>query len=85
MKPSPDLLAGLGWTVKNLHGETSGEQSTEGRVSEQQVVMPRRLRAARESLNPGLPADAYAQVVEQLAQDDSKQIRSRRSCVHPLS
>jgi len=69
-----DLLAGLGWTVKNLYGETFGDSGTEGRVSEHQVVMPRRLRAALESLNPGLPADAYAQAVEQLTQDRSKQI-----------
>src|SRR5665647_137083 len=69
-----DLLAGLGWTVKNLYGETFGEQGSEGRVSEHQVVMPRRLRASLESLNPGLPADAYAQAVEQITQDRSKQI-----------
>ena len=69
-----DLLAGLGWTVKNLYGETFGNAGTEGRVNEHQVVMPRRLRAALESLNPGLPADAYAQAVEQITQDRSKQI-----------
>lgn len=69
-----DLLAGLGWTVKNLYGETFGDQGTEGRVSEHQVILPRRLRAALESLNPGLPADAYAQAQEQITQDRSKQI-----------
>src|SRR5659263_196104 len=69
-----DLLAGLGWTVKNLYGETFGEQGTEGRLSEHQVILPRRLRAALEQLNPGLPADAYAQAVEQITQDRSKQI-----------
>ena len=69
-----DLLAGLGWTVKNLYGETFGELGTEGRVSEQQVILPRRLRAALEALNPGLPADAYAQAIEQITQDRSRQI-----------
>src|SRR5665647_3492095 len=69
-----DLLAGLGWTVKNLYAETFGDHGTEGRMSEHQVILPRRLRAALESLNPGLPADAYAQAVEQLTQDRSKQI-----------
>ncbi|MBA3058125.1 MAG: type I restriction endonuclease subunit R [Gammaproteobacteria bacterium] len=69
-----DLLAGLGWTVKNLYGETFGDSGTEGRVSERQVVLPRRLRAALELLNPGLPLDAYAQAVEQLTQDRSKQM-----------
>jgi type I restriction enzyme, R subunit len=69
-----DLLAGLGWTVKNLYGETFGEQSTEGRLSEHQVILPRRLRAALESLNPGLTAEAYVQALEQITQDRSKQI-----------
>ena len=69
-----DLLAGLGWTVKNLYGETFGEQGTEGRMSEHQVILPRRLRAALELLNPGLPADAYAQAQEQITHDRSKQI-----------
>lgn len=69
-----DLLATLGWTVKNLYGETFGNAGTEGRVSEHQVIMPRRLRAALELLNPGLPADAYARAVEQITQDRSKQI-----------
>lgn len=32
------------------------------------------MRAALESLNPGLPVDAYAQAVEQLTQDRSKQM-----------
>ncbi|MDP1647210.1 MAG: type I restriction endonuclease subunit R [Rubrivivax sp.] len=39
-----------------------------------QVILSRRLRAALVALNPGLPADAYAQAIEQLAQDRSKQI-----------
>jgi type I restriction enzyme R subunit len=38
------------------------------------VILTRRLSAALEKLNPGLPADAYMQAVEQLAQDRSKQI-----------
>ena len=54
-----DLLAGLGWTVKNLYAETFGEQGTEGRLSEHQVILPRRLRATLESLNPGLPAATW--------------------------
>jgi len=32
-----DLLAGLGWPVKNLYGETFGHAGTEGRVSEHQA------------------------------------------------
>ncbi len=72
--PAIDLLTSLGWSFKNLYAETFGEQGSEGRESESQVILTRRLRAALVALNPGLPADAYAQAVEQLAQDRSKQI-----------
>ena len=72
--PAIDLLTSLGWGFKNLYGETFGELGSEGRESESQVVLSRRLRAALVALNPGLPTDAYAQAVEQLAQDRSKQI-----------
>jgi type I restriction enzyme R subunit len=72
--PAIDLLTSLGWGFKNLYAETYGELGSEGRESESQVILVRRLRAALVALNPGLPADAYAQAVEQLAQDRSKQI-----------
>lgn len=72
--PAIDLLTSLGWTFKNLYAETFGELGSEGRESESQVILTRRLRAALVALNPGLPADVYAQAVEQLAQDRSKQI-----------
>ena len=73
-QPAIDLLTSLGWSFKNLYAETFGELGSEGRDSESQVILTRRLRAALERLNPGLPADAYAQAVEQLARDRSKQI-----------
>ncbi len=72
--PAIDLLTSLGWSFKNLYAETFGELGSEGRESESQVILARRLRTALVALNPGLPADAYAQAVEQLAQDRSKQI-----------
>ncbi len=72
--PAIDLLTSLGWSFKNLYAETFGELGSEGRESESQVILTRRLRAALVALNPGRPADAYAQAVEQLAQDRSKQI-----------
>jgi type I restriction enzyme, R subunit len=73
-QPAIDLLTSLGWSFKNLYAETFGELGSEGRESESQVILTRRLRAALVALNPGLPADAYAQAIEQLAQDRSKQI-----------
>jgi len=72
--PAIDLLTSLGWTFKNLYAETFGALGSEGRESESQVILTRRLRAALERLNPGLPVDAYAQAVEQIAKDRSKQI-----------
>jgi type I restriction enzyme R subunit len=73
--PAIDLLTtSLGWSFKNLYGETFGELGSEGRESESQVILTRRLRAALVRLNPGLPADAYAQAIEQLVQDRSRQI-----------
>jgi type I restriction enzyme R subunit len=72
--PAIDLLTSLGWSFKNLYAETYGELGSEGRESESQVILARRLRAALMALNPGLPSDAYAQATEQLAQDRSKQI-----------
>jgi len=72
--PAINLLTTLGWRFKNLYAESFGELGSEGRESESQVILTRRLRAALQRLNPGLPADAYAQAVEQLGQDRSKQI-----------
>ncbi|TDU32843.1 type I restriction enzyme R subunit [Panacagrimonas perspica] len=73
-QPAIELLESLGWTHANLYAETYGDQGTEGRESEHQVILTRRLRAALEKLNPGLPADAYMQAIEHLARDRSKQI-----------
>ncbi len=73
-QPAIALLETLGWTHANLYTETYGDQGTEGRESEHQVILTRRLRVALERLNPGLPVDAYTQAIEQLAQDRSKQI-----------
>lgn len=73
-QPAIELLESLGWTHANLYTEVFGEHGTEGRDSEHQVILTRRLRAALEKLNPGLPADAYAQAIEQLTRDRSKQL-----------
>jgi type I restriction enzyme R subunit len=73
-QPAIDLLESLGWTHANLFAETFGPQGTEGRESEHQVILTRRLRVALERISPGLPSDAYEQATEQLAQDRSKQL-----------
>ena len=73
-QPAIELLESLGWTHANLYTETFGAQGSEGRESEHQVVLVRRLRAALDRLNPGLTADAYEQAVEALVRDRSKQL-----------
>lgn len=73
-QPAIELLESLGWTHANLYAETFGQHGTEGRESEHQVILARRLRVALEKLNPGLPTEAYAQAIEQLARDRSKQL-----------
>jgi type I restriction enzyme, R subunit len=72
--PAIELLRTLGWEYANLYTESFGEKGTEGRESEHQVVLIRRLHAALEKLNPNLPDDAYAQAIEQLTRDRSKQL-----------
>ncbi len=72
--PAIDLLSSLAWGFKNLYAETFDLSGSEGRASETQVILTRRLRAALMALNPGLPAVAYAQATLQPAQDRSKQI-----------
>jgi type I restriction enzyme, R subunit len=85
-QPAIVLLKSLGWTHANLFAETFGPQSAEGRESEHQVILTRRLRASLEKLNPGLPADAYSQAIEQLSKDRSKQlsVNANRDLYHLL-
>ena len=73
-QPAIDLLTELGWEHRNLFAESFGDAGTEGRQSEHEVVLPRRLRTALERLNPGLPDDAYDEAVEQLTHDRSRQV-----------
>src|SRR5262245_59695542 len=72
--PAIELLRTLGWEYANLYTESFGEKGTEGRASEHQVVLIRRLRAMLEKLNPPRPCDAYGQAIEQHTRDRSKQL-----------
>src|SRR5262245_22729812 len=73
-QPAVALLSELGWKTADLYNEILGPDGTEGRESEHQVILTRRLRSALERLNPGLSADAYAQAIEELARDRSTQL-----------
>ena len=72
--PAIDRFASLGWETANLYHETFGADGTEGRLSEAEVILVRRLRRALERINPGHPASAYDQAITQLSEDRSKQL-----------
>lgn len=68
-QPAIELFADLGWDTANLYGEWSGTVSSEGRQTQQDVVLEPRLRAALKKLNPELPADALDKAIEELTRD----------------
>lgn len=72
--PAIDCLASLGWKTANLYNETFGIDGTEGRKSSAEVILVPRLKKALERINPGYPATAYEQAINQLTEDRSKQI-----------
>ena len=67
-------FASLGWETANLYNEAFGPNGTEGRTSAAEVILVPRLRKALERINPGYPATAYDQAIEQLTEDRSTQI-----------
>lgn len=71
-QPAIALFESLGWETGNLYAEWTGSSSSEGRQTQQDVVLEGRLRAALCKLNPDLPRDAIDLVVEELARDRSK-------------
>ncbi len=72
-QPAIALFAALRWQAANLYHETFGPQSPEGRESEHQVILPKRLKRALETLNRNLPAEALTQAFEELTRDRSTQ------------
>ncbi|ERY32461.1 hypothetical protein Q066_05749 [Pseudomonas aeruginosa BL12] len=71
-QPAIALFESLGWETGNLYAEWAGSYSSEGRQTQQDVVLEGRLRAALSKLNPDLPSDAINLVVEELTRDRSK-------------
>lgn len=71
-QPAIALFESLGWVTGNLYAEWTGSFSSEGRQTQQDVVLEGRLRAALSKLNPDLPNEAINLVVEELARDRSK-------------
>ncbi|MBA1147840.1 type I restriction endonuclease subunit R [Ectothiorhodospiraceae bacterium WFHF3C12] len=71
-QPAIELFGSLGWETGNLYGEWTGDISSEGRQTQQDVVLVPRLKAALAKLNPGLPQGALEKAIEELARDRSK-------------
>lgn len=71
-QPAIALFESLGWETGNLYAEWTGSSSSEGRQTQQDVVLVGRLRAALSKLNPDLPNEAINLVVEELTRDRSK-------------
>lgn len=71
-QPAIALFKSLGWETGNLYAEWTGSTSSEGRQTQQDVVLEGRLRAALSKLNPDLPNEPINLVAEELARDRSK-------------
>lgn len=71
-QPAIALFESLGWETGSLYAEWTGSSSSEGRQTQQDVVLEGRLRAALSKLNPDLPNEAINLVVEELTRDRSK-------------
>lgn len=72
------VLEELGWEVVTAwKRETFGENGLLGRENKSEVLLFRYLKQALELLNPGLPASAYVQAMELLAQRSADKTFSR--------
>ena len=70
-QPAIQLFAALGWQTMSAMEEVFGPGGTMGRETEGEAVLAPRLRAALERLNPALPPEALAAVVDELSRDRS--------------
>ncbi|MFN3528503.1 MAG: type I restriction endonuclease subunit R [Bacteroidia bacterium] len=72
------VLEELGWQVVTAwKRETFGQNGLLGRENKSEVLLFRYLKQALELLNPGLPASAYVQAMELLAQRSADKTFSR--------
>src|ERR1035441_7440287 len=65
-QPAIALFEELGWESVNAYHETLGPDGSLGRDNKSDVFLIRRLRAAIERLNPGVPAEAVEQAVTEI-------------------
>ena len=70
-QPAIGLFNALGWQTVSALEETFGPDSTLGRETKSEVVLPPRLRAALNALNPEIPSEAITRAIDQLTRDRS--------------
>ncbi len=70
-QPTIALFAELGWETLNCYHEKFEPLSPLGRETMGEVVLPNRLKAAIEKLNPGLSPEAVEIAVQELTKDRS--------------
>ena len=70
-QPTIALFAELGWETLNCFHENFGPLSLLGRETMAEVVLPNRLRAAIEKLNPGVSPNAIEIAIQELTKDRS--------------
>jgi type I restriction enzyme R subunit len=70
-QPTIALFAELGWETLNCYHENFGPRSLLGRETMADVVLPNRLQAAIEKLNPGISSDAIEIAGQELTKDRS--------------
>src|SRR5581483_12044612 len=70
-QPTIALFDELGWETLNCYHENFGPFSLLGRETIADVVLPHRIHAAVEKLNPGASADAVEIAVQELTKDRS--------------
>jgi type I restriction enzyme R subunit len=69
--PAIELFQLLGWNHANLYQDTFGANSTEGRATMREAVLPNRLWAALRKLNPQLPPEALLDAAADITRDRS--------------
>ena len=76
-QPTINLFAELGWETLNCYKENFGPLSLLGRDTMADVVLPNRLRAAMERLNPGISPHAFEVAYDELTKDRSAMSAAR--------
>jgi type I restriction enzyme R subunit len=69
--PVIELFRSLGWSHASLYHETFGASGTESRITMREAVLPNRLWAALQKLNPHLSPDALRDAAADIVRDRS--------------